>query len=87
MCEHKFARVLRNCRSQIQSDDIEKKSAGNSILITPPKNKEVFDGLDTIWRRWQCEGADMDIFFGIEKQLQESMQNNITQTTIAQYFT
>ena len=63
LCKHKFARVLRNCRSQIASNDIKKESAANSIFITPPKNKEVLNALDTIWRRWQCEGANMDTFF------------------------
>ena len=57
------------------------------ILITPPKNKEVLSALDTIRRRLQCEGEDMDTFFRLEKQLQESIQNNIKQTTIAKYFT
>ena len=40
VCEQKFARVLRNCRSQIESNDIEKKSAANSILITRQKIKK-----------------------------------------------
>ena len=45
------------------SIDIEKESAANSILITQSKNKEVFNALDTIRQRLQCEGAAMDIFF------------------------
>ena len=35
--KHKFTRVLCNCRSQIESNDIEEESATNSILITLPK--------------------------------------------------
>ena len=61
--------------------------ATDSIVITPPKNKEVLNALDTIRRCLQCEGADMDTVFRLEKHLQESMQNNIKETTIAQYFT
>ena len=33
VCKHKFARVLYYCRSQIESNEIEQESAGNSILI------------------------------------------------------
>ena len=47
----------------------------------------MFNAVDTIWRCLQCEGTDIDTFFRLEKQLQESMQNNIKQATIPQYFT
>ena len=33
VCKHKFARVLYYCRSQIENNEIEQESAGNSILI------------------------------------------------------
>ena len=45
--------------------------------ITPTRNKKVLNVLDTIWQHLQCEGADMDTFFCLKKQLQ---------TTTAQYF-
>ena len=45
------------------SNDVEKESAANSIVITPPKNREVSNALDTVRRRLQCEGAAMDTFF------------------------
>ena len=80
--KHKFARVLRNCRLQIESNDIQKERAANSILITRPKNKQVLNVLDTMQRPLQCGGADMDTFFRLEKQLPEIMQNNIKQTTM-----
>ena len=51
------------------------------------KKKEVLHALDTIRRRLQFKGEVMDIFLRLEKQMQDSMQNNIKQTTIAQYFT
>ena len=57
----------RTCTSQlsvaIESNDIEKESADNSILIIRPKNKEVLNVLDTMRPRLKCEGADMDTFF------------------------
>ena len=39
-----------------------------------------------IQRRLQFEGADMDTFLRLERQMQDSMQNKIKQTTIAEYF-
>ena len=87
MCKHKSGRVLRNCLSQIESNDIEEERAENSFLITLPKNKEVLKAFYTCRRRLQCESADMDTFFRLEKLLQKSMENNIKQTTIEQYFT
>ena len=39
-----------------------------------------------IRQRLQFEGADMDTFFRLERQMQDSMQNKIKQTTIAEYF-
>ena len=62
-------------------------SSANSILITQPTNNEVLNALDTIRRCLQCEGADMDTLFCLEKKLQESMQNNINQSIIAWNFT
>ena len=53
---------IRTCRSQIESNDIEKESAAKSTLITTPKNEEVLTALVTIRRPLQCEGADIDIF-------------------------
>ena len=42
---------------------------------------------NAIIRRWlQFEGADMDTFLRLERQMQDSMQNKIKQTTIAEYF-
>ena len=72
---------IRTCTSQLSV------SVANSILITPPKNKEVFNAFDTIRGRLQCEGVDMDTFLRLKKQLQESMQNSIKDITIVQYFT
>ena len=48
------------------SNEIEEESAANSILITPPKNKEVLNALYTIRGRLQCEGVDMDTFFPLK---------------------
>ena len=39
-----------------------------------------------IRRQLQFEGADMDTFLHLERQMQDSMQNKIKQTTIAEYF-
>ena len=39
-----------------------------------------------IRQRLQFEGADMDTFLRLERQMQDSMQNKIKQTTIAEYF-
>ena len=58
-----------------------------NFLTFQPKNKGVLNTLDSIRQHLQSEGKDMDTFFHLEKQLQDSMQNNIKQTTIAQYFT
>ena len=82
-----ICRLFCNCRLQIESNDIKEESAANSIFIILPKTKEVLNALDTIWQCLQCEGTDMETLFCLEKQIQESMQNNITQATIAQYFT
>ena len=54
--------------------------------MTPPKNKEVLHALAIIRRRLQFEGADMDTFLRLERQMQDSMQNKIKQTTITEYF-
>ena len=56
-----------------ESNDIKEASTANPILIIPPKNIKVLNALDTIWQCLQCEGADMDTFFCLKKQLQESM--------------
>ena len=53
------------------SNDIEEESAANSILITPPKNKEMLNALNTIRRRLQCEGAAMDTFFCVKSITRE----------------
>ena len=39
-----------------------------------------------IRRRLQFEGADMDTLLRLERQMQDSMQNKIKQTSIAEYF-
>ena len=46
---------------------VGKHCAANSVLITQPKNKEVLKVLDTIQRRLQCEGTDINTFFRLEK--------------------
>ena len=51
------------------ANDIQKESAANSILITPPKNKEVLNALDTIRKRLQCEGADMAHIVSFKKTI------------------
>ena len=79
------AEVLHN--KQVETDDVNEESPVHATALTPPKNKEVLDALNTIRRRLQFKGEDMDIFLRLEKQLQDSMQNNIKQSTIAQYFT
>ena len=68
-------------------NDVEEESACQFNSHYPAKNKKVLNILDTTRRRLRCDGADIDTFFRLKKQLQESMQNNIKQTTIAQYFT
>ena len=58
-----------------------------NFLITQPKNREVLNVLDTFRRRLQLETSDIDTIFRLNKHLQQSMQNNIIQTIIVQYFT
>ena len=53
-----------------------------NFLITRPKIKEALNAFDTIRQHLQCEGMNIDAFFRLEKQLRESMQNNIEQTAI-----
>ena len=79
------AEVLHN--KQVETDDVNEESPVDATALTTPKNKEVLHALDTIRRRLQSKGEDMDIFLRLEKQMQDSMQNNIKQSTIAQYFT
>ena len=76
---------MRN--KQVETDDFNEESPVDATALTPPKNKEVLRALDTIRRRLQFKGEDMDMFLRLEKQMQDSMQNNIKQSTIAQYFT
>ena len=65
-----------------ESNDIKKETAANSILITPPKNKELirFGNVCNV-------KAQTWTHFSFKIQFQESIQNNINQITIAQYFT
>ena len=79
------AEVLHN--KQVETDDVNEESPVDATALTPPKNKEVLHALDTYRRRLQFKGEDMDIFLCLEKQMQDSMQNDIKQSTIAQYFT
>ena len=79
------AEVLHN--KQVETDDVNEESPVDATALTPPKNIEVLHALDTIRRQLQFKEEDMDIFFRLEKQMQDSMQNNIKQSTIAQYFT
>ena len=58
----------------------------SQLLSISPKN-EVLHALDTIRRQLQFEGKIMDIFLCLEKEMQDSKQYNIKQTTTAQYFT
>ena len=76
--------VLQN--KQVEADDVNKESSADATAVTPPKNKEVLHALAIIQRRLQFEGADMDTFLRLERQMQDSMQNKIKQTTIAEYF-
>ena len=64
------------------SNDIKQEAAANSILITPPKNKELIRFGDVCNVRAQTR-----TYFSFKIQLQESIQNNINQITIVQYFT
>jgi len=59
----------------------------DAIVMISQKNRKVLYALDTIRRRLLFEGADMNTFFCLEKEMQESMQRNIKQTTLEQYFT
>ena len=61
------------------SNDIEEESAVNSILITPPKNKELLNALNTgtIRRRLQCEGADMDTFFHLKNNYKRASKTTL----------
>ena len=74
---------MRN--KQVETDDVNEDSPVDATVLTPPKNK-VLHALDTIRQRLQFKGEDMDIFLCLEKQMQDSMHNNIKQSTIAQYF-
>ena len=79
------AEVLHN--KQVETDDVNEESPVNATALTPPKNKEVLHALVAIRRRLQFKGEDIDIFLRLEKQMQDSMRNNIKQSTIVQYFT
>jgi len=70
----------------VKSDDVEEESGANVIIMIPPKNREVLHALDTIRRQLLFEGADINTFFRLEKEMQESMQQNIKQKTLAHYF-
>ena len=76
--------VLQN--KQVEADDVNEESSADATEVTPPKNKEVLHTLAIIRRRLQFERADMDTFLCLERQIQDSMQNKIKQTTIAEYF-
>ena len=76
--------VLQN--KQVETDDDNEESSADATAVTPPKNKEVLHALAVIQRRLQFEGADMGAFLRLERQMQDSMQNKIKQTTISQYF-
>ena len=76
--------VLQN--KQVETDDDNEESSADATAVTPPKNKEVLHTLAVIQRRLQFEGADMGAFLCLERQMQDSMQNKIKQTTISQYF-
>ena len=47
------------------------------VRVHRQKTREMLDALDTIRRRLQFDGIDMDPFFRVEKQLQNRMQKNI----------
>ena len=79
------AEILRH--KQVETDDVNEASPVDATALTPLKNKEVLHALDTIRQRLQFKEEDMDMFLRLEKQMQDSMQNNIKQSTIAQYFT
>jgi len=46
----------------------------DAIIMIPPKNREVLHALNTIRQRLLFEGADINTFFRLEKEMQESMQ-------------
>ena len=78
--------VLDELKNKTLKQTMSMKSSADATAVTPPKNKEVLHALAII-RRWlQFEGADMDTFLRLERQMQDSMQNKIKQTTIAEYF-
>jgi len=55
--------------TQGQEDNEEADESCDAVAIIPPKNKEVLDALDTIRRRLNVQGMDMDKFFPLEQQV------------------
>ena len=49
--------------TQGREDNEEADESCDAVAIIPPKNKEVLDALDTICRRLNAQGMDMDKFF------------------------
>ena len=47
----------------------------------PPNNKDVLNALEVICRRMIYQGADMDTFFRLEREMLESMSKNLKQKT------
>ena len=61
---------IRTCTLQLKFD--------NSILIIPPKNKEVLNTLDTSRRRLQSEGAEMDGLFGLKNNYKRACKTTLS---------
>ena len=61
--------ILQSKQQQQKDDDINREDVADTITLTPPMNKEVLDALDVIRRRLQYQGANMDTFFQLEKEV------------------
>ena len=81
---HLCEEVLQN--NQVENKDANEECSADTTAVMSPKNKEVIYEFDIIRRRLQFEGENMDAFFRLERKMQDSMQNKIKQTTIAQCF-
>ena len=66
-----------------ESTDIEEESAANLILITQPKNIELLNALDTIRRRLQGEGADMDTLFRLKKNYKRACKTTLNKLLLS----
>ena len=66
-----------------ESTNIEDESAANLILIAHPKNIELLNAVDTIRRRLQGEGADVDTFFRLKKNYKRACKTTLNKLLLS----